>query len=87
MVRGREGCEVARSLRGAAAAAAEAGEALPAAVANAAQGTHTPGRNHSWEASRPDRDREAGGADFEAAVGGRGEVVGRVVAGDEGEGC
>ena len=49
-----------RSLRGADAAAEE--PSLPAAVAaNAAavQGGHIPDRNRSWEAGRPDRDRQA----------------------------
>ena len=87
-----EGCEAVRSLRD---AEAEAEEALPVAGANvAAQRVHTPGRTQSWEASRPDLGREAGVADFETAVGVRGEVEvdGRVVAvgnvaGVEGEGC
>ena len=83
-----EGREVVRSLRD-----AEAEEALPVAGANvAAQRVHTPDRTQSWEASRPDLGREAGVADFGAAVGGRGEADGRVVAvenaaGVEGEGC
>ena len=38
------------------------------AVAGAALRDHTPDRDHSLEAGRPDRDREAVGADFEAAA-------------------
>lgn len=85
----REGSEVVvRTPHGE--VAAGAGAALPVAVANAAQEAHTPERTHSWGASRPDRDREVGDAGFEAAVGGRRESDGRVVADENvagGEGC
>ena len=66
-----EGFAAVRSLRGA--GEGGTGAAHPGAVAGAAREYHTQDIARSLEAGRPDRDREAAGADFEAAAGDRAE--------------
>ena len=61
-----EGFAAVRSLRGA--GEGGTGAAHPVAVAGAARGDRTQDIARSLEAGRPDRDREAAGADFEAAA-------------------